>query len=122
MVELRYEMADFAKEAIEKYSEECDKIIFIGDEVDPYEYEGITRKQAIRTLEEIIEFKLNNKDKTSQNNQITFSTIPNAAYHSNCSSKPASTILFAFSKVINVYILATNIEIKETIIPKFDPP
>ena len=54
----------FWEEAVEKYGEECDKIIFLGDEVDPYPEEGYTRKQAIRTLEKIIEFKLNNREKT----------------------------------------------------------
>lgn len=54
----------FWKEATEQYSSECDKIIFLGDMLDPYPDEGITRKQAIRTLEEVIEFKLNNRDKT----------------------------------------------------------
>lgn len=54
----------FWKEATEKYDHECDKIIFLGDYVDPYQDEGFTRKDAIRTLEEIIEFKINNKDKT----------------------------------------------------------
>ena len=54
----------FWKEAIEQYGDECDKIIFLGDEVDPYPTEGITRKEAIKTLEDIINFKTNNKDKT----------------------------------------------------------
>ena len=54
----------FWKEATEKYDQECEKIIFLGDYVDPYQDEGFTRKDAIRTLEEIIEFKVNNKDKT----------------------------------------------------------
>ena len=54
----------FWKEATEKYDQECDKIIFLGDYLDPYLDEGITRKEAIRTLEEVIEYKLNNKDKT----------------------------------------------------------
>lgn len=54
----------FWKEATEKHEQECDKIIFLGDYVDPYEDEGITRKEAIKTLEEVIEYKLNNKDKT----------------------------------------------------------
>lgn len=53
----------FWKNAVSQYENEVDKIIFLGDEVDPYPDEEITRKQAIRTLEEIIEFKLNNKDK-----------------------------------------------------------
>ena len=54
----------FWEDAVEKYANDCDKIIFFGDEVDPYPDEKITRKQAIRTLEKIIEFKLNNKNKT----------------------------------------------------------
>lgn len=54
----------FWKEATEKYDQECDKIIFLGDYVDPYPDEGITRKQAIQILKEIIEYKKNNKDKT----------------------------------------------------------
>lgn len=55
---------EFWEEAVEKYGNECDKIIILGDEVDPYPEEGYTRKQAIRTLEKIIEFKLNNREKT----------------------------------------------------------
>lgn len=54
----------FWEEAIEKHGKECDKIIFLGDEVDPYPEDGYTRKQAIRTLEKIIEFKKNNRNKT----------------------------------------------------------
>lgn len=54
----------FWKEATEKYEQECDKIIFLGDYVDSYPDEGFTRKQAIRALEEVIEYKLNSKDKT----------------------------------------------------------
>lgn len=54
----------FWEDATEQYINECDKIVFLGDEVDPYPDEGYTRKEAIRTLEKIIEFKLNNRDKT----------------------------------------------------------
>ena len=53
----------FWKDAVEKYGDECDLIIFGGDEVDPYPSENITRKEAIKVLEEIIDFKLNNMDK-----------------------------------------------------------
>lgn len=53
----------FWKDAVEKYADECDLIIFGGDEVDPYPSENITRKEAIKVLEEIIDFKLNNMDK-----------------------------------------------------------
>ena len=54
----------FWKEAVDKYANEVDKIIFLGDEVDTYPDEGYTRKQAIEMLNEIIAFKLGNKEKT----------------------------------------------------------
>ena len=54
----------FWKNAVNLYADECDKIIFLGDYVDPYKDEGFTRKQAIRALEEVIEYKINNRDKT----------------------------------------------------------
>lgn len=53
----------FWKEAVEQHEKDCEKIIFLGDLVDPYLDEGITRKQAMRTLEEVIEYKLNNREK-----------------------------------------------------------
>lgn len=46
-------------ENIEKY----DKVIFLGDYLDPYDFEGITVRDAIKNFEEIIEFKKNNVDK-----------------------------------------------------------
>lgn len=54
----------FWKDAISKHGDECDKIIFLGDYLDPYQmYEDITRKQSMEILNEIIEYKRNNKDK-----------------------------------------------------------
>ena len=53
----------FWREAVDKYANECDKIIFLGDYVDPYKPEGYTRKDAIKTLEDVIEFKRNNREK-----------------------------------------------------------
>ena len=53
----------FWKDAVEKYTNECDKIIFIGDYVDPYKDEGITRKESMAVFDEIINFRLNNPDK-----------------------------------------------------------
>lgn len=46
-------------ENIENY----DKVIFLGDYLDPYDFEGITVIDAIKNFEEIIEFKKNNVDK-----------------------------------------------------------
>ena len=53
----------FWKEAIEKYMDKVDRVIILGDYLDPYPWEGITRKDAIRNFQEIIEFKQNHKDK-----------------------------------------------------------
>jgi predicted phosphodiesterase len=44
----------FWKKAIEKHKDEVNKIIFLGDYLDPYPWEGITRKEAIRNFQEII--------------------------------------------------------------------
>lgn len=46
----------FWKEAVKEISEN-EKIIFLGDYVDPYGWEGISRVDAINILEEVIEFK-----------------------------------------------------------------
>ena len=53
----------FWKKAVEDNIDKVDKIIFIGDYLDPYPFEGITRKNAIRNFQEIIDFKSENKDK-----------------------------------------------------------
>ena len=53
----------FWKDAIEKHADECSKIIFLGDYLDPYPWEFITRKDAIRNFEDIIKYKQDNKDK-----------------------------------------------------------
>lgn len=44
---------------IEKY----DKVIFLGDYFDPYDFEHISVPQAIVNFEEILELKKNNMDK-----------------------------------------------------------
>ena len=43
--------------------EDYDKVIFLGDYLDPYDFEGITVIDAIKNFKEIIEFKKNNVDK-----------------------------------------------------------
>jgi predicted phosphodiesterase len=53
----------FWKNAVSEFENKVVKIIFLGDYLDPYEYEGITRKEAISNFEEIIAYKINNKDK-----------------------------------------------------------
>ena len=53
----------FWKDAVEKYADKVDRIVFIGDYLDPYPWEGITRKDAIRNFDKIIAFKNANKDK-----------------------------------------------------------
>ena len=54
---------EFWKDAVAKYADECDKIIFLGDYLDPYPWENITRKQAIWNFEDIIKYKEENKEK-----------------------------------------------------------
>ena len=53
----------FWKKAVEEYLDKVEKIVFIGDYLDPYPWEGFTRKDAIRNFQEIIDFKKEHKDK-----------------------------------------------------------
>lgn len=53
----------FWKDAIEKHFDECDKVIFLGDYLDAYPDEEITRKQEKDNFAEILKLKENNKDK-----------------------------------------------------------
>lgn len=54
---------DFYIEPLEKYSKEVDKVVFLGDYLDPYYYEGFTREDGIKRLGNIIELKNKNPDK-----------------------------------------------------------
>lgn len=54
---------EFWKNAVSLHKNEVDKIVFLGDYLDPYSWEFITRKDAIRNFEEIIAFKQENSDK-----------------------------------------------------------
>ena len=54
---------EFWKKPCEKLVNEVDKVIFLGDYIDPYPWEFITRKQAIQILRDVIEFKQKNMDK-----------------------------------------------------------
>lgn len=53
----------FWKEAVEKEIENVDKVIFLGDYIDPYPYEGISPEEAIEVFKEILELKKENQDK-----------------------------------------------------------
>ena len=57
---------NFWKNAVEKHFEDTSKTIFLGDYLDPYPWEGITRKEAIANFQEIIDFKKENKDKVGR--------------------------------------------------------
>lgn len=52
----------FWKQAIELI-DTVDKIIFLGDYVDPYDFEGISQNDALQALKEIVDFATNHKDK-----------------------------------------------------------
>ena len=54
---------NFWKKAVEENMDKVDRIIFLGDYLDPYPWEGITRKEAISNFQEIIDFKSENRDK-----------------------------------------------------------
>ena len=54
---------NFWKKAVEENMDKVDRIIFLGDYLDPYPWEGITRKEAISNFQEIIDFKSENIDK-----------------------------------------------------------
>lgn len=49
----------YAKDHVDEY----DKIIFLGDYLDPYSYEGITEERALDEFKDIIQFKKDNMDK-----------------------------------------------------------
>jgi hypothetical protein len=53
----------FWKRAVEKHFDSTSKTIFLGDFLDSYPWEGITRKDAITNFQEIIDFKKEHKDK-----------------------------------------------------------
>lgn len=56
----------FWKESLPKINlEDYEQVVFLGDYLDPYPWEDITRKQAIDNLEEIMEFKRANMDKVT---------------------------------------------------------
>ena len=63
----------FWKAAVEK-AKENESIIFLGDYLDPYGWEGITRKDAIAGFKEIIELK------KSKSDQVTL-LLGNHDYH-----------------------------------------
>ncbi len=42
---------------------EMGRVIFLGDYLDPYSYEGVSREQAIEQFKEIIKFKKDNPEK-----------------------------------------------------------
>lgn len=52
----------FWKYALEQI-DEFDKVIFLGDYLDPYPHEGITFDESVENFKEILEFKKNNIDK-----------------------------------------------------------
>ena len=51
----------FWKYALE-HIDEFDKVIFLGDYLDPYPHEGITFDESVENFKEILEFKKNNID------------------------------------------------------------
>lgn len=54
---------NFWKGAVEKYADNVDRIVFLGDYLDRYEDEGITRNEELENFKEIISLKRANPDK-----------------------------------------------------------
>ena len=54
----------FWKDAVEKHYDEVDKVIFLGDFHDPYEFEGITKKMSMDNFHEVIDWIKEHKEKT----------------------------------------------------------
>ena len=53
----------FWKESVEKHLDDCDKIIFLGDYMDPYGYEKIDYSEAMSNFVQIINFADKHDDK-----------------------------------------------------------
>ena len=53
----------FWKEAVSKYPDI--PIVFLGDYIDPYDWEGITPSEALENFKEIIKFKKENTDQVT---------------------------------------------------------
>jgi predicted phosphodiesterase len=53
----------FWKDAVSKHLNDCDKTIFLGDYLDEYPDENITRNESKQNFEEIIKLKQDNLDK-----------------------------------------------------------
>ena len=53
----------FWKDACLNHKDEFEKIVFLGDYVAPYRYEGIGNEQAISVFKEVLDFKKDNADK-----------------------------------------------------------
>lgn len=65
----------FWKKAIKKHFDECDHVVFLGDYIDPYGWEGISSEDAICNFQDIIEFAEEHKDKVTLllgNHDITY--------------------------------------------------
>ena len=53
----------FWKEPCLNHKDEFEKIVFLGDYVSPYPYEGISNKAALDVFREVLDFKKDNPDK-----------------------------------------------------------
>lgn len=62
--------------AVEQHIDDCDKVVFLGDYLDPYTFfEGITKREAIENFKEMLEFAEKHTDKVVMllgNHDITY--------------------------------------------------
>lgn len=54
---------EFWKDACLNHKDEFEKIVFLGDYVSPYPYEGISNEKALDIFKEVLDFKKDNSDK-----------------------------------------------------------
>lgn len=97
------------KEETEKY----EKIIFLGDYLDPYGYEGITKQAAIENFAEIIKFANEDTDKVvlllgNHDLPYIFSLFDTKCRFDNYNARQISLM---FQKNINLFKLAYEKEV-----------
>ena len=74
---------------IKEHKDEFEKIVFLGDYVSPYSYEGITNEGAISVFEEVLEFKKENPKNvhTMKNEKEIQQLIERFLYGETCNAE-----------------------------------
>ena len=97
--------------------DEFEKIIFLGDYLDPYGFEKITKEQAIVNFKEILEFKKDNLDKVvllQGNHDLSYSLSKNCC-DCRCDYKNYDEIQKLFKDNFDLFELFYKFEQKNKI-------